>query len=97
MPNPQEIGPDLPSASPKSEPEFDASNLQQRCAKRYCQDPDYATYSDCNTELDGLWYLGQKLVIPEADALQQYVMCELHASPYSEHHGIKKPREAIER
>ena len=94
---PQESEPDLPSVSPESEPESSVSNFQQRWADAYCKDPDYASYSEHYTELDGLWYLGDKLVIPDADALRQYVLCELHDSPHSGHHEFKKTRKAVER
>ncbi len=42
-------------------------------------------------------HLVHKLVIPNADALRQFVMCEMHDSPWRGHVGVKKTRKAIER
>jgi len=43
------------------------------------------------------WASGDKLVIPDADALRQFVMCEMHDSPWHGHIGVKKTKKAIER
>ena len=40
---------------------------------------------------------GDRLVVPNADALRQFVICELHDSPWHGHAGVKKTRKGIER
>ncbi len=36
------------------------------------------------------------MVIPNAGALRQFVMCEMHDSPWHGHIGVKKTRKAVE-
>ena len=49
------------------------------------------------TERNGSWWSNDRLVIPDADALRQFVLCQMHDAPCGGHVGIKKTREATER
>ena len=46
----------------------------------------------------GLWWAPDDvLVLPDADALRQEVLHEMHDPPFSGHVGIRKTRKAVER
>ena len=92
--------PELDQTSTSSQPEISSlSNFQQRCADAYAKNPGFtdASYPSRYTERHGLWWSDDKLVIPDADALRQHVMCEMHDSPWHGHTGVKKTRKALER
>ena len=46
---------------------------------------------------EGLWYSGNKVVIPDVSSLRRGVMHELHSTPYSGHMGVSKTLHAIQR
>ena len=74
-------------------------DFQRRCAAAYHKDPACAdgSYHKLYTERHGLWWHGDKLVIPDADALRQYVLREMHDAPSGGHFAIRKTRKSIER
>ena len=80
--------PELPasksdSAAQESAPVNDVSDFQQRCSAAYDKDPLFKdeSYTSQYTNKHGLWWAsGDRLVIPNADTLRQFVMCELHDS-----------------
>ena len=74
-------------------------DFQRRCAAAYHKDPACAdgSYHKLYTERHGLWWHGDKLVIPDADALRQYVLREMHDAPSGGHFAIRKTKKSIER
>ena len=95
----QESAPVNDSAAQDSAPVNDVSDFQQRCSAAYDKDPLFKdeSYTSQYTNKHGLWWAsGDRLVIPNADALR-HVMCELHDSPWHGHVGVTKTRKAIER
>ncbi len=88
------------SAAQESDPVTDVSDFQQRRSAAYDEDLLFKDESHASqyTNRHGLWWAsGDRLVIPNADALRQFVMCEMHDSPWQGHVGVKKTRKAIER
>jgi len=79
----QESAPVNDSAAQESAPVNDVSDFQQRCSAAYDKDPLFKdeSYTSQYTNKHGLWWAsGDRLVIPNADTLRQFVMCELHDS-----------------
>ncbi len=80
-------------------PDSDLTEFQQKCIAGYAKDPyfsDELKLSHLN-KLKGLrWSHTDKLVIPDAFDLRQFVVCEMHDSPYRGHVGVKKTQKAIE-
>jgi len=88
------------SAAQESAPVTDVSDFQQRCSAAHDEDPLFEDESHTSqyTNRHGLWWAsGDRLVIPNADALRQFVICEMHDSPWQGHVVVKKTRKAIER
>ena len=46
---------------------------------------------------DGVWYKGDKLVVPDVPAIKRSILYELHDAPYSGHVGIDKTLAAVQR
>ena len=91
--------PDFDSSVQETAPVADLSHFQKRCASAYEKDPVFKDESLLSqyTNRHGLWWSpNDTLVIPDADDLRQYVMSEMHDSPYAGHIGVKKTRKAIE-
>ena len=78
----------------------DLSEFQRCCAEAYAKDPafEYESFVSQYTLKHGVWWAPHDvLVLPDADALRQKVLHEMHASPSSGHVDIWKIRKAIER
>ena len=68
-------------------------DFQRRCAAAYDKDPACTdgSYHNLYTERHGLWWRDDKLVIPDADALRQYVLREMHDAPSGGHLPLGRP------
>ena len=91
--------PDIDSSVEETAP-TDFSLFQKCCAAGYEKDADFQDESLLRqyTNRHGLWWApGDVLVVPNADALRQDVLREMHESPHAGHIGVKKTRKAIER
>ena len=111
VPVPDVASPDVAEADSEAESEAAAeaateiehiselTKFQQKCIAGYAKDDyfsDERKLSHLN-KLKGLWWSNtDKLVIPDAFDLRQFVMCEIHDSPHRGHVGIKKTKKAIE-
>ncbi len=87
------------STTQESAPVNDVSDFQQRCSAAYDKDPLFKDESHTSqyTNKHGLWWASSdRLVMPDADALRQFVMCEMHDSPWQGDVGVKKTRKATE-
>ena len=89
------------TATEASVPFADLSHFQQLCCiaayDKYSmfQDESLVRRED---HRHGLWWATHDvLVVPDAEALRQDLLCEMHDSPHSGHKGVKKPRKAGER
>jgi len=79
------------SAAQESAPVTDVSDFQQGCSAAYDKDPFFQdeSHTSQNTNRHGLWWAsGDKLFIANAGALRQFVMCEIHDSPWRGHVGV---------
>ena len=74
------------------------SDFQKRCTAAYGKDPMFQDESLLRQydHRHGLWWAPHDvLVIPDADALRQEVLREIHDSPHSGHKGVKKTRKLL--
>ena len=74
--------------------------FQRLCVEAYAKGPAFqdVSFTHQYTLKHGLWWAPHDvLVLPDADALRQKVMHEMHGSPLAGHVGIRKTRKAIER
>lgn len=46
---------------------------------------------------NGLWYKGDKLVIPDVQWIKEGIMYEMHDAPYSGHVGVRKTTKLVQR
>ena len=70
------------------------SHFQKRCAAAYEKDPLFKDESFLAqyTNRHGLWWAaGDKLVIPDVDALRQNVIRECHDAPHAGHLVSRRP------
>ena len=112
MPVPDVASPDVAEAESEAEseaaaeaaieiehiPDSDSTEFQQKRIVGYAKDlclSDELKLS--HNKLQGLWWSNtDKLAIPDAFDLRQFVMYEMHDSPYRGHVGINKSKKAIE-
>ena len=73
--------------------------FQQRCVAGYAEDPYFRDEQNAvdKTLRQGLWWVGDRLVIPDVSNLRETVIREMHDPPYKGHPGVKKTCKAIER
>ena len=77
----------------------DGSGFKERVCAAYRGDP-YFVNSELTQDLtlkDGLWFKGQRLVIPRVGTLRKECMAEMHDTPLSGHFGVTKTQTAVER
>ncbi len=63
-----------------------------RLVAAYAKDPWFyvpANTKDLHKDL-GLWYMNNKVVVPDADGIRQQLLQELHDIPYDRHLGVAK-------
>ena len=89
---------DAPEQQQSAEPPTSLADLPSFKAA-YLSDPFFSDPKRTRklTHVDGLWYKGGKLVIPDVPAIKRSILFELHDAPYSGHVGIDKTLAAVQR
>jgi hypothetical protein len=76
----------------------EAVEVLQRLRQGYETDPWFQQPANLVglTQLEGIWKMGERLVVPDALDLRKSILYELHDAPYSGHMGIAKTLKAVE-
>ena len=87
------------SVGKAAEAPVDLTAFQQQCVAGYAEDPYFRHEENLvdKTLRQGLWWVGDRLMIPDFSDLRETVIQEMHDPPYKGHPGVKKTCKAVER
>ena len=87
------------SVGKAAEAPVELTAFQQQCVAGYAEDLYFRHEENLvdKTLRQGLWWVGDRLVIPDFSDLRETVIQEMHDPPYKGHPGVKKTCKAVER
>jgi hypothetical protein len=100
-PQNESSGPTPTQFQPPSEQDvtLHEEEIKDLLSKGCTEDPWFAVDSNTKnlTTHDGLWFMGERIVVPDVPGLRTDIIAELHNSPLCAHVGIVKTAELVQR